>query len=109
MTGRQISPMTAAALCVKPRGQMTDRQIVNVDALKASVELTTMRGLAMRFRGMLRGGTVEKLNAWLGDAGQCGITGIRRFAQTLQQDIGVVRNAMLEQRSNGQARDRPID
>ena len=36
MTGRQISPLTAAALCVKPRGQMTDRQIVNVDALKAA-------------------------------------------------------------------------
>ena len=24
MTGRQISPLTAAALCVKPRGQVTD-------------------------------------------------------------------------------------
>ena len=31
MTGHQISPLTAAALCVKPRGQMPDRQIVNVD------------------------------------------------------------------------------
>ena len=30
MTGRQISPLTAAALCMKPRGQMTARQIVNV-------------------------------------------------------------------------------
>jgi hypothetical protein len=35
-TGRQISPLTAAALCVKPRGQMTDRQKLNVDALKAA-------------------------------------------------------------------------
>src|SRR5271169_2530506 len=34
MTGRQISPITAAALCVKPRGQMTTRQIANVNALK---------------------------------------------------------------------------
>jgi hypothetical protein len=60
MTGRQISPLTAAALCVKPRGQMTDRQIVNVDALKAaSADFTTMRSLAMRFRGLLRGGTAE--------------------------------------------------
>ena len=34
MTGRVISPLTAAALCVKPRGQMTARQVTNVDALK---------------------------------------------------------------------------
>nr|WP_256367369.1 transposase [Acidisphaera sp. S103] len=104
MTGHQISPLTAAALCVKPRGQMTDRQIVNVDVLKAaSGEFTTMRQLAMRFRGLLRGGTVEKLDAWLGDARQCGIFEMRRFAQTLRQDIGAVRNAMLESWSNGQA------
>jgi Transposase len=57
----------------------------------------------MRFRGLLRGGTVGKLDAWLGDARQCGIFGMRRFAQTLRQDIGAVRNAMLEQFSNGQA------
>ena len=31
MTGRAISPLTAAALCVKPRGQMTARQVANVD------------------------------------------------------------------------------
>jgi hypothetical protein len=44
VTGRQISSLTAAALCVKPRGQMTPRQIVNVDALKVgSVQFTTTR------------------------------------------------------------------
>jgi hypothetical protein len=54
MSGRPISPLTAAALCVQPRGQMTPRQIVNVDVLKAaSAEFTTMRQLAMRFRGLL--------------------------------------------------------
>ena len=31
MTGRRISPLVAAALCVKPRCQMTTRQIGNVD------------------------------------------------------------------------------
>jgi hypothetical protein len=36
MTGRPISPLTAAALCVKPRGLMTARQIANVGALKAA-------------------------------------------------------------------------
>jgi transposase len=103
MTGRQISPLTAAALCVKPRGQMTARQIVNVDALKAaSVEFTTMRHLAMRFRGLLRGGTVESLDIWLNDARKCGIYGMRRFVRTLRQDIEAVRNAVLEPWSNGQ-------
>ena len=103
MTGRQISPLTAAALCVKPRGQMTTRQIANVDALKAtSAEFTTMRHLAMRFRGLLRGGTVERLDIWLNDARKCGIYGMRRFAKTLRQDIEAVRNAVLESWSNGQ-------
>jgi hypothetical protein len=44
MTGRRISPLVAAALCIKPRRQMTARQIVNVDSLKAaSAEFATMR------------------------------------------------------------------
>jgi hypothetical protein len=103
MTGRQISPLTAAALCVKPRGQMTARQIVNVDALKAaSADFTTMRAFAMRFRGLLHGGTVEHLDIWLTDARSCGIYGMRRFARTLRQDIDAVRNAVLEPWSNGQ-------
>ncbi len=102
-TGRRISALTAAALCVKPRGEMTERQIANIDALKAaSVDFATMRGLAMRFRGLLRGGTAEKLDAWLEDARKSGIYGMRRFARTLRQDIEAVRNAILEPWSNGQ-------
>jgi transposase len=104
MSGRPISPLTAAALCVKPRGQMAPRQIVNVEVLEAaSEEFATMRRLAMRFRGLLRGGTAEKLDVWVNDARQRGIFGMRRFAGTLRQDIGAVRNAVLEPRSNGQA------
>jgi hypothetical protein len=53
---------------------MTTRQIVNVDALKAtSAEFTAMRHFAMRFRGLLRSSTVEKLDAWLQDARRSGI------------------------------------
>jgi hypothetical protein len=86
---------------------MTDRQIVNVDVLKAaSTEFTTMRGLAMRFRGRLRGGTIEKLDAWLR---QCGIFGMPRFAQTLRQDIGADHNAKLKHGAMGKQRDRSID
>jgi transposase len=82
---------------------MTARQIINVDALKAaSAEFTTMRHLAMRFRGLLRGGTVESLDIWRNDARKCGIYGMRRFVRTLRQDIEAVRNAVLEPWSNGQ-------
>ena len=85
-TGRRISPLTAAALCVKPRGQITPRQICIVDALKAaSKEFTIMRQLAMRFRGLFRGGSLEKLNEWLWDALSCGIYTMRRFATTLRE------------------------
>jgi transposase len=103
MTGRQISPITAAALCVKPRGQMTARQIASVDALKAaSTEFSAMRHLAMRFRGLLWGGTAERLDAWLNDARESNIYGMRRFAGTLLRDIEAVRQAVMESWSNGQ-------
>jgi hypothetical protein len=103
MTGRRISSLTAAALCVKPRGAMTPRQIVNVDLLKAtSEEFTTMRGLAMRFAGLLRGGDIGKLDVWLRDARHCGLHAMRSFVRKLRQDIDAVRNAILEPWSNGQ-------
>ena len=82
---------------------MTDRQIFNVDALNAaSVEFTTMRHLAMRFRGFLRGGTVERLDIWLSDARTFEIYGMRRFARTLRQDIEAVRNAASNGQTEGQ-------
>ena len=61
-----------------------------------------MRQLAMRFRGLLRGRAVEKLDVWLSDARHGGIYDMRRFARTLRQDIEAVRNAVLEPWSNGQ-------
>ena len=103
MTGRAISPLTAAALCVEPRGQMTARQAASVDALKAgSAEFTTMRRLAMQFRGLLRSGTAERLDAWLTDARASGIYAMQRFAKTIRQDLEAVRNAVSEPWSNGQ-------
>jgi hypothetical protein len=103
MTGRRISSLTAAALCVKPRGEMTLRQIVNVDLLKAaSEEFTTMRGLVMRFAGLLRGDDIGKLDVSLHDARHCGLHAIRSFVKKLRQDIDAVRNAIFEPWSNGQ-------
>jgi transposase len=82
---------------------MTARQVANVDALKAaSAEFTAMRRLAMRFRGLLRGGTAEGLDAWLIDARASGIYAMQRFAKTIRQDLEAVRNAIgaLEQRAD---------
>jgi transposase len=83
MTGRRISPLTAAALCVKPRGLMSAQQIADIDALKAaSAEFIAMRRLALRFRGLLRGGMVNKLDVWLDDARKSGTYGMRKVRST---------------------------
>jgi len=102
-TGQLVSPIVAAALCIKPRGLLTEPQAAKVDAFKSmSAEFATMRGLAMRFRGILRGKDTEKLDVWLHDADRSGLYGIRRFARTLRQDLAAVRNAITETWSNGQ-------
>src|ERR1700712_5297299 len=102
-TGHLVSPIVAAALCVKTRGMLTAAQAVTVDAFKASsTEFAAMRVLAMRFRSLLRGRDVEKLTIWLHDAQHSTLYGIRRFAQTLTLDLAAVRNAITERWSNGQ-------
>ena len=102
-TGWLISPIVAASLCIKPRGLLTPDQAAKIDALKsASPEFTTMRGLAMRFRGVFRGKDTDKLDVWLNDAQQSGIYAMQRFARTLRRDIDAVKNALTECWSNGQ-------
>jgi len=102
-TGRLISPIVAAALCVKPRGTLTSAQAATVDALKSEwPEFATMRRLVMRFRGILRSKNTGKLAAWLKDAQQSGLYAMQRFARTLRRDIDAVRNAITEDWSNGQ-------
>ena len=101
-TGRRVSPLTAAALCVQPRGQMTSRQSSIVDALKArSEEFITMRQLTMRLKGLFRERSAEKLDEWLRDAFS---------AKTLRQDKSEVQSAdrAMEQRPDGGA-DQPIE
>ena len=103
LTGHLVSPIVAAALCVKPRGLLTQDQAAKVDAFKAiSPAFATMRALAMRFRGILRGGDTEKLTAWLYDADRSALYGIRRFVHTLRLDLAAVGNAITERWSNGQ-------
>jgi hypothetical protein len=102
-TGRLVSPIVAAALCVKPRGLLTAAQAARVDAFKAaSPAFAAMRALAPRFRGILRGGDAEKLAVWLHDADRSELYGVRRFVHTLRQDLEAVRNAVTEPWSNGQ-------
>ena len=76
---------------------------MKVDALKSEWrEFTTIRGLAMRFRGILRSKNVAKLGVWLTDAHQSGLYAMQRFARTLRRDIDAVRSAVTESWSNGQ-------
>jgi hypothetical protein len=98
-----LHPANAAALRVKPRGQLTAKQVATIDRLKqASSNFAVMRGLAMRFRGILRGGDASRLEGWLNDALASGIHRMRQFVITLKRDIDAVRNAVTDPRSNGQ-------
>jgi hypothetical protein len=99
-----VPPIVAAALCIKPRGQLTEQQGKKVDMLKASsAEFTAMRHLVMRFRGILRGHNADKPDVWLRDAQASGIHCMRQFAFKLRQDLAAIRNAI----SNSGVMDKP--
>lgn len=94
-TGHAISPVVAAALCIKPRGLLTERQAKKVDALKqGSNAFAQMRRLAMRFNGILRGKKSAPLDVWIDDAIDCELIPIMRFARVLRRDIDAVNNAI---------------
>ena len=100
---RIVPPIAASILCMKPRRLLTERQAQRVDWLKEHMPgVAVMRQLAMRFRGILRGRDINKLDAWMQDAHGSGLYGIRRFVQVLRRDIDAVRNAIRERWSNGQ-------
>jgi transposase len=102
-TGHAISPVIAAALCMKPRGQLSIRQAKKVGALKCgSHAFVTMRNLAVRFKGILRTRNVKALDAWIDDAIETDLVPILRFARILRRDIDAVYNAIELPWSNGQ-------
>ena len=102
---RHISPQVAAALLSQPRPLLNVRQAETVDALKAHCPgFTTMRGLVMSFRTILRVGTVATLNDWLARAQATNIHALQRFVRTLRQDLGAVEGAVTEPWSHG-----PVD
>ena len=84
-TGHMISSVVAAALCIKSRGLLTDRQVRKVNASKqGSRAFAIMRGLAMRFNGILRGRSSQALDEWIDDAVDTELTAIMRFASVLR-------------------------
>jgi hypothetical protein len=97
------SVQTSFFLCIKPRGQLSQQEAAKVDWLKpVSPVFATMRQLAMRFRGLLRGRDSSKLDAWLDDACATGLHSIQRLTHYLRHDIEAVCNAISESWSNGQ-------
>ena len=102
-TGAVISPVVTAALCIKPRCLLTTHQAGKVDVLKRALPMfARMRSLAMRFRGLMRGGRSSALLNWIWDAMASGVPTMRIFAGKLRHDIDAVRNAIHEKWSNGQ-------
>jgi hypothetical protein len=102
-TGRLISPIVAAALCVKPRRSLSGAQAAKVDVLKGECpDFSAMRRLATRFRGILRSKNAGKLGVWLKGARHSGLYAMRGFARTLHREIDAVRKAITERWSNGQ-------
>jgi transposase len=102
-TGRLISPIVAAGLCVKPRGMLTSARVAKVDVLKSELsDFAEMRGLAMRFRGILRSEKAGKLGLWVKDAQQSDLYAMQRFARTQRRDIDAVRSAITEQSRDDQ-------
>jgi transposase len=101
-TGWQISPIASASLCMTPRDMLTSAQAAKVEALKqASPSFIAMRQLAIRFRGILRGGGINQLDKWLDDAHRCGLSAMQRFARAVNHDLEAVRHAATERWSNG--------
>jgi transposase len=103
-TGHATSPVIAAALCIKPKGKLTAEQARKVEALKAgSPAFTTMRRLAMCFKGISRGRKADPLFAWIDDAIETDLAPIVRFARTINRDIDAVSIAIETQWRSGQA------
>ena len=102
-SGSRISPFVAAAICMKPRRLLTERQGAMLTVLKEDVPgFAAIRHLAIRFQSLLRHHNGTKLDRWLDDAKECGIPAVVNFAKTLMIDIQAVRNAVIECWSNRQ-------
>ena len=95
-TGWLISPIVAAALCIKPRASLNPEQAAKVEALKgASADFVVMDSSPCG-SGLFRSESDVKLDAWLEEAHRSGLYAMQCFVRTLRQDIDAVRNALTE-------------
>lgn len=102
-SGMRISPIAAAAICMKPRPLLTTRQVGMLEVRKDEVAgFAVMRRLALRFQALLRSHDESRLDRWIDDAKDCMTPAIINFAKALVFDIQAVRNAVIEPWSNGQ-------
>lgn len=62
-----------------------------------------MRGLAMRFKAILRGMNPDLLEQWIDNAIEIDLLEIVRFARILHRDVEAVKNAIELPLNNGQA------
>jgi hypothetical protein len=110
-TGRTISPIVAAALCVKPRGLLTSTQAAKVDTLKSEwPDFAAMRQLAMRFRGIVRSKDAGKLDLAEGCAALRALrdAAVRPYIAQRHQCCEERDHGALEQRPNGRT-DQPSE
>jgi transposase len=99
----RISALVAAALCMKPRPMLSQRQLLTLDLLKNTLPgFRIMRQLSIQFRALLRSRKPERLSQWIADAKHSGLYALQRFAKTLQRDEDAVRNAIADPWSSGQ-------
>jgi transposase len=81
---------------MKPRRQLTERQVGILTVLKEDVPgFAAIHRLAIRFQNLLRGHNETTLDRWPNDAKDCGIPAVVNFARTLMIDIKAVRNAVI--------------
>jgi transposase len=93
----RISPVVAAAICMKPRRVLTERQVGMLVVMKQEVlGFAAIRHLAIRFQSLLRLHNETMPDRWLDDAKHCGIPAIVTFARILMIDIQAVRNAVIK-------------
>jgi Transposase/Putative ATPase subunit of terminase (gpP-like) len=103
VSGSRISPVVAAAICMKPRPLLTECQVGMLTALNEDVPgFEAIRHLAIRFQSLLRHHNETNLDQWLDDAKDCGIPAVANFARSLMIDILAVRTAVIEHWRNGQ-------
>jgi transposase len=90
-------------LCIKPSGLLTPAQQLKVAALKAaSDEFSTMRQLAIRFRGLFKSKDATGLPQWLRDAKATRLHTMVRYARVISRDLPATANAIEMPWSNGQ-------